>query len=296
MHGGQYELWVEQLHGGLQRRKGYDLATGIGSIDVAKFVNDWGTVKFATTTTTLAAGTSASSLSTSPLTVAHAQLFTSRSASARPLPPQCRPHERQTHRRTVRIITRRSRTVWPRSQLKPYPADYTLYARYGGDTGNASSQSQGIQVTVLPENKLHAVQPQRLLTPKTGDLTAILAKPARSMDRSFYANISPLWRHGGPCQGNPATGTLTLSQNGAQLTTITLDSQGVAKLRVHIVHALPRNVHHYGCILRRFKLQSFHHHPNHHHLEGGFCRVELHPDKWYGLGGDGTSARPSPLN
>ena len=43
----------------------------IGSIDVANFVNDWATVKFAASTTSLTAGTSTSSLSSSPLTVAH---------------------------------------------------------------------------------------------------------------------------------------------------------------------------------------------------------------------------------
>jgi hypothetical protein len=62
---------------------------------------------------------------------------------------------------------------------------------------------------------------------KTGDLTAI--SPASGVYGSqFYANISPYGSTEGLAKGNPATGTLTLSQNGAQMTTITLDSQGVA--------------------------------------------------------------------
>jgi hypothetical protein len=91
---------------------------------------------------------------------------------------------------------------------------------------NASSQSQGIQVTVLPENSSMQFN-LNVYDAKTGDLTAI--SPASAVYGSqFYANISPYGGTEGLAKGNPATGTVTLSQNGAQLTTITLDSQGVA--------------------------------------------------------------------
>jgi subtilase family serine protease len=213
---------------GYNAGKGYDLATGIGSIDVAKFVNDWGTVKFATTTTTLAAGTSASSLSTSPLTVAHGSIVyfqvgvSPSTASGNVVLTSDNSQENSDGIITAAI----SNGVASFSTQALPGGTYTLYARYGGDTGNASSQSQGIQVTVLPENSSMQFN-LNVYDAKTGDLTAI--SPASAVYGSqFYANISPYGGTEGLAKGNPATGTLTLSQNGAQLTTITLDSQGVA--------------------------------------------------------------------
>jgi subtilase family serine protease len=207
---------------------GYDLATGIGSIDVAKFVNDWGTVKFATTTTTLAAGTSASSLSTSPLTVAHGSIVyfqvgvSPSTASGNVVLTSDNSQENSDGIITATIS---NGVAWFSTQALP-GGTYTLYARYGGDTANASSQSQGIQVTVSPENSSMQFN-LNVYDAKTGDLTAI--SPASAVYGSqFYANISPYGGTEGLAKGNPATGTLTLSQNGAQLTTITLDSQGVA--------------------------------------------------------------------
>jgi hypothetical protein len=207
---------------------GYDLATGIGSIDVAKFVNDWGTVKFATTTTTLAAGTSASSLSTSPLTVAHGSIVyfqvgvSPSTASGNVVLTSDNSQENSDGIITATI----SNGVASFSTQALPGGTYTLYARYGGDTANASSQSQGIQVTVSPENSSMQFN-LNVYDAKTGDLTAI--SPASAVYGSqFYANISPYGGTEGLAKGNPATGTLTLSQNGAQLTTITLDSQGVA--------------------------------------------------------------------
>jgi hypothetical protein len=206
---------------------GYDLATGIGSIDVAKFVNDWGTVKFATTTTTLAAGTSASSLSTSPLTVAHGSIVyfqvgvSPSTASGNVVLTSDNSQENSDGIITATI----SNGVASFSTQALPGGTYTLYARYGGDTANASSQSQGIQVTVSPENSSMQFN-LNVYDAKTGDLTAI--SPASAVYGSqFYANISPYGGTEGLAKGNPATGTLALSQNGAQLTTITLDSQGV---------------------------------------------------------------------
>jgi subtilase family serine protease len=213
---------------GYNAGKGYDLATGIGSIDVAKFVNDWGTVKFATTTTTLAAGTSASSLSTSPFIVAHGSIVyfqvgvNPSTASGNVVLTSDNSQENSDGIITAAI----SNGVASFSTQALPGGTYTLYARYGGDTGNASSQSQGIQVTVSPENSSMQFN-LNVYDAKTGDLTAI--SPASAVYGSqFYANISPYGGTEGLTKGNPATGTLTLSQNGTQLTTITLGSQGVA--------------------------------------------------------------------
>jgi hypothetical protein len=207
---------------------GYDLATGIGSIDVAKLVNDWATVKFAPTTTSLTAGTSTSSLSSSPLTVAHGGTVYFKVAVS-------------PSRATGNVVLTTSSSEENSDSIMSAPitngaalfstqalpgGTYTLYAQYGGDSTSSGSQSQGIQITVLPETSTMQFN-INVYDPQTGNLTATSPTGA-AYGSQFYADITPYGGTEGLAKGNPATGTVTLSQNGVQLATVTLDSQGLA--------------------------------------------------------------------
>ena len=207
---------------------GYDLATGIGSIDVAKFVNDWATVKFAATTTSLTAGTSTSSLSSSPLTVAHgATVYFKVAVSPSMATGNVVLTTNSSEENSDSIMSAPITNGVASFSTQALPGGtYILYAQYGGDTSNAGSQSQGIQVTVLPETS--AIQINiNVYDPQTGDLTATSPTSA-AYGSQFYADITPYGGTEGLAKGNPATGTVILSQNGTQLATVTLDSQGVA--------------------------------------------------------------------
>ena len=207
---------------------GYDLATGIGSIDVAKFVNDWATAKFAATTTSLTAGTSTSSLSSSPLTVAHgATVYFKVAVSPSMATGNVVLTTNSSEENSDSIMSAPITNGVASFSTQALPGGtYTLYAQYGGDTSNAGSQSLGIQVTVLPETS--AIQINiNVYDPQTGDLTATSPTSA-AYGSQFYVDITPYGGTEGLAKGNPATGTVILSQNGTQLATVTLDSQGVA--------------------------------------------------------------------
>ena len=207
---------------------GYDLATGIGSIDVAKLVNDWATVKFAPTTTSLTAGTSTSSLSSSPLTVAHGgtvyfKVAVSPSMATGNVVLTTSSSEENSDSIMSAPITNGAASF--STQALP-GGTYTLYAQYGGDSTSSGSQSQGIQITVLPETSTMQFN-INVYDPQTGNLTATSPTGA-AYGSQFYADITPYGGTEGLAKGNPATGTVTLSQNGVQLATVTLDSQGLA--------------------------------------------------------------------
>ena len=207
---------------------GYDLATGIGSIDVAKLVNDWATVKFAPTTTSLTAGTSTSSLTSSPLTVAHGgtvyfKVVVSPSMATGNVVLTTSSSEENSDSIMSAPITNGAASF--STQALP-GGTYTLYAQYGGDSTSSGSQSQGIQITVLPETSTMQFN-INVYDPQTGHLTATSPTGA-AYGSQFYADIAPYGGTEGLAKGNPATGTVTLSQNGAQLATVTLDSQGLA--------------------------------------------------------------------
>jgi subtilase family serine protease len=207
---------------------GYDLATGIGSIDVAKFVNDWATVKFTATTTTLTAGTSSSSLSSGSLAVAHGATIYFKVAVS---PPTATGNvvltTNSSEENSDSIMSAPIANGVASFSTQALPGGtYTLYVQYGGDTTNAGSQSQGIQVTVSPETSTMQFN-INVYDPQTGNLTATSPTSA-AYGSQFYADITPFGGTEGLSKGNPATGTVTLSQNGTQLATVTLDSQGVA--------------------------------------------------------------------
>ena len=195
---------------------GYDLATGIGSIDVAKLVNDWATVKFAPTTTSLTAGTSTSSLSSSPLTVAHGgtvyfKVAVSPSMATGNVVLTTSSSEENSDSIMSAPITNGAALF--STQALP-GGTYTLYAQYGGDSTNSGSQSKGIQITVLPETSTMQFN-INVYDPHTGNLTATSPTGA-AYGSQFYADITPYGGTEGLAKGNPATGTVTLSQNGAQ--------------------------------------------------------------------------------
>jgi hypothetical protein len=218
---------------------GYDLASGIGSIDVAKFVNDWSSIQFATTTTTLTAGTSASSLGTSPLTIAHGttiylKVAVSPATATGNVVLTTNSTQENSDSITTAPITNGVATF--STQALP-GGTYTLYARYGGDTTNAAGQSQGIQVTVSSETS--ALQFNlNVYNAQTGALTA--TSPSSAVYGSqISADITPYGGTEGLTQGSPATGTVVLTQDGVQLGTITLNSEGQANYQLSPVLLTP---------------------------------------------------------
>ena len=139
---------------GYNAQTGYDLATGLGSVDVLQLVNNWGSVTFKPTTTNFTINGSSS-----PLTITHGTGVTlSASVTGAGGTPSG----------AVAIINNSNASGNSAEGTMPLNAGsasvtgytdfpggtYTAFASYGGDGVFSASRSQGIQLTVTPENSV----------------------------------------------------------------------------------------------------------------------------------------------
>lgn len=137
-----------------QAEAGYDLTTGLGSVNVANLVNQWGTVTFNPTTTVLTLNGG------SAVTITHGQsvplnVTVSSSSGLGPAP-------------TGDVVLLTGNGVAPstmdlfhlnggqaNSSTSDLPgggnSSYNVWARYGGDSTYASSNSASVTVSVTPE-------------------------------------------------------------------------------------------------------------------------------------------------
>lgn len=205
---------------------GYDKATGLGSVDVAKLISAWNTASFQSTSTSLAVGTTGSSLSSSPIMITHGDpVYFSANVSP------------STAQGDVAFVNTSgdpdassngyaslSNGAAAGSGLDLPGGQYTLYARYGGDTKDAASLSNGISVTVAPEASTLGIQANLYAAaapyPSLGQQTSI------PYGQYAFLQFQP-YGVAGQNQGTPATGTIAISQNGASLASVSLDSSGV---------------------------------------------------------------------
>jgi hypothetical protein len=133
---------------------GYDLATGLGSVNVANLVNNWTSVSFAPTTTTL---------SISPTTITHGQSVTLNvsvtSASGTPTGDVGLLGGPNNSNLGISYVTLGSNgTISEPTKLLP-GGTYGVTARYEGNgTFGSSTSSPAVQVTVNPESSKTVVQ------------------------------------------------------------------------------------------------------------------------------------------
>ena len=182
---------------------GYDLATGLGSVNAANLVANWGSVGLRGTTTTLAL---------SPTIITHGQSVTA-TASVAPATGTGTPTGE------VALVTGGPGDLnlgsltggQIASAVLSLPGgSYTATATYGGDGTYGPSTSSGVAVTVNPE-------------PSTLAFSTSETNITYSQVLALQASVA-----GASKQGN-ATGTVTLSDtfngNSATLTTVPLNSQ-----------------------------------------------------------------------
>lgn len=126
---------------------GYDLATGLGSVDANAMVTNWNTVTFKSSATTLS--------SPSPTTLTHGQQFTASVNVAAVSPATGTPTGQvsllTSTGQSVGGFTLTSGTASVATNLLP-GGTYTLAAHYGGDgTFGGSDSSASPSITVSPE-------------------------------------------------------------------------------------------------------------------------------------------------
>lgn len=196
---------------------GYDLASGLGSVDAAAMVKNWGSAVSAGTSTTLTIDGSAKPVSVThgtPLTIDVVVTPATASGSAA-LVANTSPLGGQLAIPLTNGAASTSYNGLP-------GGTYTVYARYSGDSTNASSSSAPISINIAPE-------------PSTTSLTinaynASGATPINTLNAIPYGSyiFSEAFVYGtaegqAATQGQ-ATGTVTYFDNGNKLATAGITS------------------------------------------------------------------------
>jgi hypothetical protein len=207
---------------------GYDLATGLGSINAANLVNHWTSVTFKSTTT---------QVGLTPTTIMHGQPVsvnaTVTGAAGTPtgavsLIAAC--CYGRAYANGVATFTLDNGAASGTTNMLPGGV-YELYARYGGDGTYAASNSPQLEVRVNPEASQTKVA---LVTfnPKTGAPTYSVTSAAYGSPYVLRMDVTN--SAGQECSANPVpcpTGQITVTNNGKSLDngTYALNSQGYAE-------------------------------------------------------------------
>ncbi|RRA47413.1 protease pro-enzyme activation domain-containing protein [Acidipila sp. EB88] len=206
---------------GYNANAGFDLASGLGSVNIANLVTAWPTATFTQTSTTLLANNS-----TAAVTIAHGSPLMLTSAVSP-----------STATGAVSIVGPTNQQGAAVTELIPLsggtgtinPVDlpggsYTIHAYYPGDITDGPSTSASIPVTVTPEASTAFFQIQI----EDVDTEKAIGSPAPYGEYGF-AYVTPANTDASSAGSHgPATGTVTLLNNGATLATQTLNSVGTA--------------------------------------------------------------------
>jgi hypothetical protein len=206
---------------------GYDLATGLGSIDVNQLIQNWGSVALTTTATTLNINGSTAAYSgvhgttltfnvgVTPTAatgvvgiIDTANLTSGGTASGAQADGQF----------SIALISGTGTSTW-----NGLPGGtYTVSARYGGDTSDASSSSTPINVTISPEPSTTSLS-VRAYNALTGSGVGITSIPYGSY---VFADAGITGTAEGSKTQGTATGTVTYSDGSSTLGTAGVSGNG----------------------------------------------------------------------
>ena len=204
---------------------GYDLATGLGTIDANQMVTNWANVKFGPTSITLSVTPSSFPHGTAP-TISGTVTGTATPTGDVALLT----NSTETAEQSQTFFTLSSGS-YSNNTLNILPGGtYNVWTQYGGDGTNGMSTSTPVQVTVTPENS--AVQ----LSIFNGNSSSAIGSGA-----SFPYGKTPLILDAQPfpaseatCSTNcpniqPPTGTVVFFDGGTPINTAALNSEGDAE-------------------------------------------------------------------
>ena len=214
---------------GFNAATGYDMASGLGSVDASQMIANWASAALTTTTTSLQLNGA-----TTPLSITHGQSVTVNATVA---------GSGGTPGGQVALVDNLSPASFPNNEAlgdftlsggavngttTDLPGGtYAVSAHYGGSTAFAQSDSNAIQVTVAPETSSTSLTVQGYYDPSTGKkATTPYYGYIYLLDAQPYGNSASATNPNGI-----ATGTVTFKNGAATLGTATLSSQGIAELQ-----------------------------------------------------------------
>lgn len=218
---------------------GYDLASGLGSVDASAMLANWSSVAASGTTISLQINGS-----TAPVSVTHGTSLSfsvgvtpsTATGSAAVVTTQAAGASQPTN--NGQVIVPISGGAGTLSYNGLPGGTYTVYARYGGDTADASSNSTPINVNIAAEASstlltVNAYGPAGPSAPIT-NLAAIPYGSYIFSDPSVYGTAE-----GYDASLGLATGTFTIVDNGATLGTASISSGNFASFPSMIAGVYP---------------------------------------------------------
>jgi subtilase family serine protease len=201
---------------------GYNLATGLGTIDANQMLTLWGNVKFAATQTTLAPSSTAFTHGT-PITISG----TVTAASGTPTGQVALMTDSTTPLQGGLTSFTLASGAYSSSSIVDLPGGtYNIWGQYSGDSQNAPSTSTKTSVTVTPESSILSLS----IAPygSSAPLTAI----PYGVEMSATGKVI-----GNSCTANCTipTGTVTLLAGTTPVYNLVLDTTGTAQFQTSAV-------------------------------------------------------------
>jgi len=201
---------------------GYNLATGLGTIDANQLVTNWGSVKFASTTTTLTPSSTSFTHGT-PISITG----TVTAASGTPTGEVALMTDSPTPVQQALTSFNLTNGTYSSSAVGNLPGGtYNIWGQYGGDSQNALSASAKTQITVSPENSTLSFSMTPY--PYSASLSAVPYGIQLSAAAQIAGNSCQTQINGCPNPTIP-TGAVTFSDNGSTVNTVPVNLTGASQ-------------------------------------------------------------------
>lgn len=215
----------------------YDMATGLGSVDLSQLIALWTTTNFTGTSNTLTAGTSSDTMSSAPISVVHG---TPLNFAAVVTPADATGQfsivsTNSTNAASFSHYGSLDGTGTGYLTTNDLPGGtYTVYAYYAGDTSHTGSQSSnGINVTISPESSTTtlAFGTYDPITFATSEGVNTVAYGMNTFANAQpFGNNSTVYYTGSLLADGLATGSVTFNSNDGKTQSAAINSVGIAQL------------------------------------------------------------------
>jgi trimeric autotransporter adhesin len=212
---------------------GFDLASGLGTIDANQLVTNWGSVKIATATTTLTPSSTSFTHGTA-ITVSGSVTGQSGTPTGSVALVTSSTEPINTGTSTFFTLTNGS---FSNSNVNFLPGGtYNIWGMYSGDGTNGASASTQTQITVSPENSgifFNVISPMGTIPSGTGsiDYGTQLNLSAQVTPSSQLAAVEKcMTTQGAACPTYEfPTGTVAFADNGSTINTAVVNAEGDAE-------------------------------------------------------------------
>jgi trimeric autotransporter adhesin len=217
----------------------YDMASGLGSVDLSQLINLWTATNFTSTSNTLSAGTSTDAMSSAAISVVHGTPlnFTTLVTPADATGQFSIVSTSSTNAASFSDYGSLDGTGTGYLTTNDLPGGtYTVYAYYAGDTSHTGSQSSnGINVTISPESSTTTLS-FGTYDPITFAINEGVSTVGYGMNT--YANAQPFGNNStvyytGTLQPDGlATGNVTFTSSDGKTQSAAINSVGIAQLPI----------------------------------------------------------------